>query len=96
MSEKHGDGFFDQACPSIAAGIVGDLLVDETTEHRRPQIQMPGLCDADESETLPRRVESSNRRCIGRNRWFEPRDRPLKKQLIPGTVVGAEGHKAVS
>jgi hypothetical protein len=38
MSKKHCRGFFDQASPSITAGIVGDLLVHETIKQRGPQI----------------------------------------------------------
>jgi hypothetical protein len=36
MCEKHVDSVIDQAGPTIASGIVGDLLVDQTGVQRSP------------------------------------------------------------
>ncbi len=56
MSEEHGHGLLDKKSPPLPAGIVGDLLVNETGRQRGPQVDVPLIGDAVEGKPLPRSV----------------------------------------
>jgi hypothetical protein len=90
VGDEHGHGLLDQPRPAVTAGVVGDLLVDETGEHRRPQVHVPRLRDAAERQALPRRVERAHRRRERLGRRCEIPDRALEEQLIASDIIRAE------
>src|SRR5258708_4999390 len=95
MVEIHPHGFLCQPAPSIATGVVGDLLVNETAEPRRPQVEMSCLSKAVQRQAFPCSVERSDRRGVGLGRWLEMRNRALEQQLVSVDVTCAELNKTM-
>jgi hypothetical protein len=65
VRKEHDDDVVNQSDPPVPAGIVGDLLINETSRECGPRIQVSGVPDADLLETLPSGVESADCRGVG-------------------------------
>ena len=63
MVEEHVDGVVDEPDPSVAAGIVGDLLVGQARAERREQVDSAFIGDAAALELLAEAAEARLRDC---------------------------------
>ncbi len=65
VRKEHDDDVVNQPDPPVPAGIVGDLLINETRHECGPQIQVSRVSDAGLLETLPSVVKSADGRGVG-------------------------------
>src|SRR4051794_30401947 len=90
MAEEHVDGGVGETRPPVAAGIVGELLIDEPGADRRPEVDHAGIVDPDLLEPFARAVEGADRRCVRFGGRLEAGDRPLEQQLVASRIGHAE------
>ena len=65
VREEHADHVVNQPGPAVSAGIVGNLLVDETGHQRGPHVEVSGVVDAGLFEPLTGDVEGADGRRVG-------------------------------
>ena len=84
----HVDDSGQLAPPTLAAGIVGVLLVDQPGEQRRPEIEVGLLPDALRAHRVAHPLVRVDRRGVRALAGLEVRDHPLVNELVAGQIRG--------
>ena len=65
VGKEHAHDVVDQPGPPVTAGVVGDLLVDQSGQQGRPHVNVPGVAYAVARQLLTGELQGAYGRRVG-------------------------------